>query len=62
MISVTELRAGAVFEDAQGLWEVIEYKHVKMGRGSATIRVKVRNLKSGSTIEKTFTSASESAT
>jgi elongation factor P len=56
MIGVTELRAGAVFEDAQGVWEVIEYKHVKMGRGSATIRVKVRNLKGGSIIEKTFTS------
>ena len=56
MISVTELRAGAVFKDPQGTFEVIEYKHVKLGRGSATIRVKVRNLKSGSVIEKTFNS------
>jgi len=56
MIGVTELRSGIVFEDTQGLWVVISYKHVKMGRGSATIRVKVRNLKNGSIIEKTFNS------
>jgi elongation factor P len=56
MIGVTELRSGTVFEDTQGLWVVISYKHVKMGRGSATIRVKVRNLKNGSIIEKTFNS------
>jgi len=56
MIPVTELRSGAVFKDSQGIWEVISYKHVKMGRGSATIRVKVKNLKSANIIEKTFTS------
>jgi len=56
MISVTELRAGISFKDSQGVWEVISYRHVKMGRGSATIRVKVKNLKSGATLEKTFNS------
>jgi len=56
MIPVTNLRTGVAFSDAQGLWEVISYRHVKMGRGSATIRIKVRNLKTDSVIEKTFTS------
>ena len=56
MLNVTELRAGTVFRDSQGIWEVVTYKHTKMGRGSATIRVKVRNLKTGATVEKTFTS------
>jgi elongation factor P len=56
MIPVTDLKNGTTFKDTQGIWEVIEYKHVKMGRGSATIRVKSRNLKTGSIIEKTFTS------
>ena len=60
MIEVTQLRAGAVFEDpstgsGQGPWVVLKYEHVKMGRGSATIRVKIRNLKSGTTVEKSFT-------
>ena len=56
MIPVTELRNGAVFRDFQGIWEVISYKHIKMGRGSATIRVKTKNLKTASILEKTFTS------
>lgn len=56
MIPVTGLRAGTVFRDPQGVWEVASYKHTKIGRGGATIRVKVKNLKNGSTLEKTFNS------
>lgn len=56
MLNVTELRAGTTFKDSQGIWEVVKYSHIKMGRGSANIRVKVKNLKTGATIEKTFTS------
>jgi len=56
MIPVTDLRAGTTFRDSQGIWEVISYRHVKMGRGSATIRVKVKNLETGATLEKTFNS------
>src|SRR3990167_5385105 len=56
MIPVTELRSGAAFKDPQGLWEVVSYKHTKMGRGSATIKVKARNLSTGTLVEKTFTS------
>ena len=56
MISVTDLKNGTVFKDAQGMWEVVDYKHIKMGRGGATIRVKSRNLISSATIEKTFSS------
>ncbi len=56
MLNVTELRAGATFKDSQGIWEVVKYTHTKMGRGSATIRVKVKNLKNLGVIEKTFTS------
>ncbi|OGY25310.1 MAG: elongation factor P [Candidatus Woykebacteria bacterium RBG_16_43_9] len=56
MLNVNELRAGTTFKDSQGIWEVVTYRHTKMGRGRATIRVKVKNFKTGSTIEKTFTS------
>ncbi|OGY22054.1 MAG: elongation factor P [Candidatus Woykebacteria bacterium GWA1_44_8] len=56
MISVTDLRAGIVFKDSQGVWEVSEYRHIKIGRGGATIRIKVKNLKTGATLEKTFNS------
>ncbi len=54
MIEVTQLRAGTVFEDLGAPWVVIKYEHVKMGRGTATIRVKIKNLKTGSTVEKSF--------
>jgi elongation factor P len=54
MISVNDLRAGIVFEDDKQYFLVLSYEHIKMGRGSGTIRVKVKNLASGSTTEKTF--------
>lgn len=55
MISVTELRAGTVFEEDGNLYVVISYEHIKMGRGSANIKVKVKNIRQGSTTEKGFT-------
>ena len=54
MISVTELRAGVVFEERGAYLLVLTYEHIKMGRGSGTVKVKVRNLESGSTVEKSF--------
>lgn len=54
MISVTELRAGTTYEEDGVLLQVISYEHIKMGRGSANIKVKVKNLKNGSTVEKSY--------
>lgn len=54
MINVTELRSGAVFEDQGQYWLVLSYEHIKMGRGSGNVKVKVKNLESGSTVEKSF--------
>lgn len=54
MLNVTELRSGTVFEDQGNLYQVLSYEHIKMGRGSANIKVKVKNLRSGSTTEKSF--------
>jgi elongation factor P len=56
MIDVNELRKGITFEIDGNLFKVIEYQHHKPGRGSATIRVKARNMLTGSNIEKTFNS------
>src|SRR3989344_101995 len=52
MISVTELRSGTAFEDRGEYFLVLSYEHIKMGRGSGT--VKVKSLNTGSTIEKSF--------
>lgn len=54
MISVNDLRAGTTFEENGNIFEVLSFEHIKMGRGSATIKVKVRNLRNGSTIERGF--------
>ena len=54
MIGVTELRAGTIFEENGNLFQVLSYEHIKMGRGSANIKVKVKNLRNGSTTEKSF--------
>ncbi len=54
MIGVTELRSGTIFEESGNLFQVLSYEHIKMGRGSANIKVKVKNLKNGSTTEKSF--------
>ncbi len=54
MISVTELRAGTIFEDSGNIFQVLSYEHIKMGRGSANIKVKVKNIRSGATTDKSF--------
>jgi elongation factor P len=54
MIGVQELRAGIIFEENGSLLQVLSYEHIKVGRGSANIKVKVKNLRSGSTTEKSF--------
>jgi len=56
MIDVNDLRKGVTFELDGQLLRVIEYHHHKPGRGNAVIRTKVRNLRTGSTFEKTFQS------
>ena len=55
-MQVTDLRSGVVFEDNGNIFQVLSYEHIKMGRGSANIKVKVKNLKSGATTEKSFIS------
>lgn len=54
MLNVTDLRNGAVFKEDNNLWQVLSYEHIKMGRGSGNIKVKVKNLRSGSITEKSF--------
>ncbi len=56
MIDVNDLRKGVTFELENNLYKVLEYHHHKPGRGNATIRVKVVNLRSWTTTEMTFQS------
>jgi elongation factor P len=56
MIDVNELRKGVTFTMDGELFKVIGYQHHKPGRGKAVIRTKIRNLRTGSTVDKNFTS------
>lgn len=53
-LNVTDLRNGTVFSADGALWQVITYEHNKMGRGSGTVKVKAKNLRTGSITEKSF--------
>lgn len=54
MISVTDLRAGIVFEESGQYLLVMSYEHIKMGRGSGNVKVKVKNLSSGAITDKSY--------
>ncbi len=56
MIDVNELRKGVTFELDGNLYKVVDYSHNKTGRGNANIKVKARNLLTGSNVERTFSS------
>jgi len=56
MIDVNGLRKGRTFTLDGELYKVIDYSHHKPGRGKATIRTKLRNLRSGATVDKSFIS------
>lgn len=57
MIDVNELRKGATFTMDGEIYKVLEYQHHKPGRGKAIIRTKIRNLRTGASFDKNFTSS-----
>ncbi|GGE46608.1 elongation factor P [Pullulanibacillus camelliae] len=54
MISVNDFRTGLTIQVDGDIWSVIEFQHVKPGKGAAFVRSKLRNLRTGSIQEKTF--------
>lgn len=54
MISVNDFRTGLTIEFENNIWQVIEFQHVKPGKGAAFVRSKLRNLRNGNIQEKTF--------
>src|SRR3989344_9142215 len=56
MIDVNKLKVGVTFAEEDQPWKVMKYDFIKMGRGGAVIKVKARNLLSGSIVTKSFQS------
>jgi|CXWL01.1.fsa_nt_gi elongation factor P len=56
MIDVNKLKVGVTFTQDDAPWKVMKYDFIKMGRGGATIKVKARNMFTGSIVTKSFQS------
>ena len=54
MISTGDLKKGVVIQLDGEIWQILDYHHIKMGRGSAQVRIKLRNIKRGQTVERSF--------
>src|SRR5690625_794871 len=54
MISVNDFRTGTTIEYENNIWQVIEFQHVKPGKGAAYVRSKLRNLRNNNIQEITF--------
>ncbi len=54
MISAGDFRNGITIEIDSNIFQIIEFQHVKPGKGAAFVRTKLKNIKSGGVIEKTF--------
>ena len=54
MVSAGDFRNGLTIEFEGNVYQVIEFQHVKPGKGAAFVRTKLKNIKSGGVVEKTF--------
>ncbi|MBR4759620.1 MAG: elongation factor P [Lachnospiraceae bacterium] len=54
MISAGDFRNGVTIELEGNVFQIIEFQHVKPGKGAAFVRTKLKNIKSGGVVEKTF--------
>lgn len=54
MISVNDFKTGLTIKVDNGIWKVMDFQHVKPGKGAAFVRSKLRNLRTGAIQEKTF--------
>ncbi len=54
MISAGDFRNGVTIEYDNNIYQIIEFQHVKPGKGAAFVRTKLKNIKSGGVVEKTF--------
>lgn len=54
MISSNDFRPGVSIELDGGVWRVVEFLHVKPGKGAAFVRTKLKNVQTGNVVERTF--------
>ena len=54
MISAGDFRNGVTLEIEGNVYQIVEFQHVKPGKGAAFVRTKIKNIKSGGVVERTF--------
>jgi len=54
LISTNDIRTGMALDLPEGLFEIVEFQHVKPGKGHAFVRMKLKNLLTGAVLDKTF--------
>ncbi len=54
MASTADFKNGMVLQIDGGLWQIVEFLHVKPGKGPAFVRTKIKNVTTGKTVDKTF--------
>lgn len=54
MISTNDLKTGLTLEIDSNVWSVVEFQHVKPGKGAAFVRTKLKNMRTGGVVERTF--------
>ena len=54
MITAGDFRKGITFEMDGGVWNIVDFQHVKPGKGAAFVRTKIKNIMTGAVIERTF--------
>ena len=54
MVSAGDFKNGITVQMDNGIWQIIEFQHVKPGKGAAFVRTKMKNIVSGGVVEKTF--------
>ena len=56
MASTSDFRNGLILHHKNSLWKIVEFLHVKPGKGPAFVRTKLKNIKTGQVVEETFRS------
>ena len=54
MASTSDFKNGLIIEHKSNLWKIVEFQHVKPGKGAAFVRSKLKNIKTGQVVEETF--------
>ncbi|MCC7076716.1 MAG: elongation factor P [Acidimicrobiia bacterium] len=55
-ISTNDLKTGVALQIDDGLWQVVDFQHVKPGKGHAFVRTRLKNIETGAVVDKTFRS------